>query len=52
MDIVYKASDSLDEFYRICDEQGEERRLEARRKLYDEKESINIFTAVDGGKKT
>ena len=27
MDIVYKASDPLDEFYRICDEQGEERRL-------------------------
>lgn len=38
MNIVYKASDPLDEFYRICDEQGEERRLEARRKLFDEKD--------------
>ena len=42
MDIVYKASDPLDEFYRICDEQGEERRLEARRKLYEEKD-LNCF---------
>ena len=46
MDIVYKASDPLDEFYRICDEQGEERRLEARRMLlrsevYNDKISVS-----------
>ena len=43
MDIVYKASDPLDEFYRICDEQGEERRLEARRKLYEEKDFNCVY---------
>ena len=43
MNIVYKASDPLDEFYRICDEQGEERRLEARRKLYEEKDYNCVY---------
>lgn len=43
MDIVYKASDPLDEFYRICDEQGEERRLEARRKIYEEKDFNCVY---------
>lgn len=43
MDIVYKASDPLDEFYRICDEQGEEKRLEARRKLYEEKDFNCVY---------
>ena len=43
MNIVYKASDPLDEFYRICDEQGEERRLEARRKLYEEKDFNCVY---------
>ena len=48
MNIVYKASDPLDEFYRICDEQGEERRLEARRKLYEsymKKKILIVFIA-------
>ena len=43
MDIVYKASDPLDEFYRICDEQGEEMSLEARRKLFDEKDFSCVY---------
>lgn len=43
MNIVYKASDPLDEFYRICDEQGEERRLEARRKIYEEKDFNCVY---------
>ncbi len=43
MNIVYKASDPLDEFYRICDEQGEERGLEARRKLYEEKDINCVY---------
>lgn len=43
MNIVYKASDPLDEFYRICDEQGEDRRLEARRKLYEEKDFNCVY---------
>ena len=43
MNLVYKASDPLDEFYRICDEQGEERRLEARRKIYEEKDFNCVY---------
>ena len=46
MDIVYKASDPLDEFYRICDEQGVERRLEARRKIYEEKILIVFIASI------
>lgn len=43
MDIVYKASDPLDEFYRICDEHSEEMSLEARRKLYEEKDFNCVY---------
>ena len=46
MNIVYKASDHFDEFYRICDEQGEERRLEARRKLYEEKDFSCVYAST------
>lgn len=46
MDIVYKASDPLDEFYRICVEQSEEMSLGARRKLYEEKDFSCVYVSI------